>query len=159
MPLFLNTRDPDFEAGFRALLAMKREEAEDVDQAVAAIIADVRARGDAALIDLTAAVEDANGRERLAAVERTLSALETGLSELLAKNTDLTPIVEAIKKIKTSPVVNVAAPVVNVTPPDVSVTAAPVTVEPAQTKGSKWEIRIPSPYNGPDRVMTIERIN
>jgi histidinol dehydrogenase len=33
---------------------MKREEAPDVDAAVAAIIADVRARGDAAVIDLTA---------------------------------------------------------------------------------------------------------
>ena len=54
MPLFLNTRDAGFEDSFRALLAMKREEAEDVDQAVAAIIADVRARGDAALVDLTA---------------------------------------------------------------------------------------------------------
>ena len=54
MPLFLNSRDAGFEDSFRALLAMKREEAEDVDQAVAAIIADVRARGDAALVDLTA---------------------------------------------------------------------------------------------------------
>ena len=53
MPLFLSTTDPDFEAGFTALLGMKREEAEDVDQAVATIIADVRNRGDAALIDLT----------------------------------------------------------------------------------------------------------
>jgi histidinol dehydrogenase len=35
-------------------LGLKREEAEDVDQAVAAIIADVRARGDAAVIELTA---------------------------------------------------------------------------------------------------------
>jgi histidinol dehydrogenase len=34
-------------------LGQKREEAEDVDAAVAAIIADVRARGDAALLDLT----------------------------------------------------------------------------------------------------------
>lgn len=54
MPLFLNSRDAGFEDSFRALLAMKREEAEDVDQAVAAIIADVRARGDAALVELTA---------------------------------------------------------------------------------------------------------
>lgn len=53
MPMFLNISDADFEAGFAALLGMKREEAEDVDQAVAAIIADVRARGDAAVIDLT----------------------------------------------------------------------------------------------------------
>ena len=54
MPMFLSHDDPGFEAQFAALLGMKREEAEDVDQAVAAIIADVRARGDAALIDLTA---------------------------------------------------------------------------------------------------------
>ncbi|QYZ70057.1 histidinol dehydrogenase [Neotabrizicola shimadae] len=54
MPMHLNTRDAHFEAEFRALLGMKREEAEDVDQAVAAIIADVRSRGDAALVDLTA---------------------------------------------------------------------------------------------------------
>ncbi len=54
MTFFLSTAASDFEAAFAALLGMKREEAEDVDQAVAAIIADVRARGDAALIELTA---------------------------------------------------------------------------------------------------------
>lgn len=54
MPVFLDTADPGFEAAFAALLGQKREEAEDVDQAVAAIIADVRTRGDRAVIDLTA---------------------------------------------------------------------------------------------------------
>ena len=54
MPMFLSVTDADFDARFQALLSMKREEAEDVDQAVAAIIADVRARGDAAVCDLTA---------------------------------------------------------------------------------------------------------
>lgn len=53
MPMFLNIADADFEARFAALLGMKREEAEDVDQAAASIIADVRARGDQAVIDLT----------------------------------------------------------------------------------------------------------
>jgi histidinol dehydrogenase len=53
MPLVLNSRDADFEAAFAALLAMKREDSPDVDADVAAIIADVRARGDAALIKLT----------------------------------------------------------------------------------------------------------
>jgi histidinol dehydrogenase len=53
MPVFLTTTDPDFEASFQTLLGQKREEAEDVDQAVAAIIADVRRRGDEAVIDLT----------------------------------------------------------------------------------------------------------
>jgi histidinol dehydrogenase len=53
MPTFLSSTDADFEARFSALLGMKREEAEDVDQTVAGIIADVRTRGDAAVIDLT----------------------------------------------------------------------------------------------------------
>ncbi|MDA9865394.1 histidinol dehydrogenase [bacterium] len=53
MPHFLNTVDPDFELQFRALLSMKREDAPDVNATVANIIADVRARGDAALIDYT----------------------------------------------------------------------------------------------------------
>jgi histidinol dehydrogenase len=53
MPVFLDTSDSDFEARFSALLEMKREDAPEVDEAVAAIIADVRARGDAAVIDLT----------------------------------------------------------------------------------------------------------
>ena len=54
MPLFLSTTDPDFEAAFLALLAAKREDQGDVDAVVAAIIADVRARGDAAVFELTA---------------------------------------------------------------------------------------------------------
>ena len=54
MPVFLSSEDADFDAGFAILLGQKREEAEDVDQAVAGIIADVRARGDAAVIELTA---------------------------------------------------------------------------------------------------------
>ena len=53
MVQWLRTRDPDFEAGFTALLATKREQSEDIGQAVAAILRDVRNRGDAALIDLT----------------------------------------------------------------------------------------------------------
>ena len=53
MPKRLSTRDPGFEAAFSALLAEKREVSDDVDLAVAAIIADVRARGDAALVELS----------------------------------------------------------------------------------------------------------
>lgn len=53
MPVFLNTDDADFEAAFQKLLTAKREDSPDVDDTVAAIISDVRARGDAAVIDLT----------------------------------------------------------------------------------------------------------
>lgn len=53
MPVFLSTSQADFEARFTALLAAKREDSPDVDDTVAAIIADVRARGDAAVLELT----------------------------------------------------------------------------------------------------------
>ncbi|WP_417259616.1 histidinol dehydrogenase [Celeribacter sp.] len=53
MPHFLNSADTDFEDRFTALLAMKREDSPDVDDVVAGIIADVRARGDAAVLELT----------------------------------------------------------------------------------------------------------
>ena len=54
MPHFLSTTDTDFEARFTALLGAKREDSPDVDDVVAGIIADVRSRGDAALLELTA---------------------------------------------------------------------------------------------------------
>jgi histidinol dehydrogenase len=53
MPQFLNLNDAGFDRRFKALLGMKREDAPDVDLAVAKIIADVRTRGDSAVIDLT----------------------------------------------------------------------------------------------------------
>jgi histidinol dehydrogenase len=53
MPQFLSTSDTDFETRFTALLGAKREDSPDVDHTVAKIIADVRARGDAAVIELT----------------------------------------------------------------------------------------------------------
>ena len=51
MATFLDAGAADFEPKFADLLAAKREAAADVDQAAADIIADVRARGDAALKD------------------------------------------------------------------------------------------------------------
>jgi len=54
MPVFLDTSDADFETAFAELLNAKREDSPDVDAAVAAIIADVRTRGDAAVLELTA---------------------------------------------------------------------------------------------------------
>ena len=49
----LATTDVNFAAAFDALLSEARETTESVDKPVAAIIADVRARGDAALIDFS----------------------------------------------------------------------------------------------------------
>src|ERR1043165_346045 len=53
MPIRLDARSAGFAGTFRAFLDAKREAAADVEQAVRAIIADVAARGDAALFELT----------------------------------------------------------------------------------------------------------
>jgi histidinol dehydrogenase len=53
MPIRLDTRAADFAQRFRVFLDAKREVSEDVEQAARAIIADVIARGDRALVDLT----------------------------------------------------------------------------------------------------------
>jgi histidinol dehydrogenase len=53
MPLRLDSRAPDFAELFRAFLATKREASADVEATVRAIIAEVAAGGDAALIALT----------------------------------------------------------------------------------------------------------
>jgi histidinol dehydrogenase len=53
MPIRLDSQAPDFETQFVALLGGKRESSQEVGNIVADIIADVRKRGDAALVELT----------------------------------------------------------------------------------------------------------
>ncbi|MCP5072905.1 MAG: histidinol dehydrogenase [Rhodobacteraceae bacterium] len=53
MPIFLNSDSAEFESQFQTFLNRKCESDTDVDQVVADIIADVQARGDAAVLDLT----------------------------------------------------------------------------------------------------------
>ena len=53
MPLRLDSKDGDFDARFAAFADKRRAVAGDVDEVVAGIIAQVRARGDAALIEYT----------------------------------------------------------------------------------------------------------
>ncbi len=51
----LDARAADFESAFTELLNARRESEEDVAVSVRAIVADVRARGDAALVDYASA--------------------------------------------------------------------------------------------------------
>ena len=53
MPLRLDSQSTDFAERFGAFLGVKREAAQDVEQTVRGIIAEVRARGDAALAEFT----------------------------------------------------------------------------------------------------------
>src|SRR4051794_17629991 len=53
MPVRLSTRSADFTGRFEAFLAMKREVAADIETAARAIVDDVAARGDSALLEAT----------------------------------------------------------------------------------------------------------
>jgi len=72
MAAFLKSSESGFETSFRSLLGAKREDAPDVDAAVAGIIADVRDRGDAALVELTNRFD----RVEIAASDLRVSAAE-----------------------------------------------------------------------------------
>lgn len=77
----LKTGSAGFESAFATLLARKREAAGDVDAEVAAIIAAVRAKGDAALVTYTRKfdrldLEPGNFRVRREEVEAALSAVD-----------------------------------------------------------------------------------
>ena len=82
----LDARAPDFAAQFSLLISAKRETEEDVAQAVRAIIADVRYRGDAALIELT---------ERFDKVSLTLETLRLSADEIEAARAQTTPAQQA----------------------------------------------------------------
>jgi len=53
-PVRLSTQEPDFEARFQARLHWSAEQDEAIEQRVKAIVADVRMRGDAAVLEYTA---------------------------------------------------------------------------------------------------------
>mgnify|MGYP003667555009 CR=1 FL=1 len=76
MPLRLSAADPGFATAFDALVDGRRDVEQDVDRTVADIIADVRMRGDAAVLDYTARFD------RL--TEKALSALRVEASEIEA---------------------------------------------------------------------------
>jgi len=79
MPQFLDATAPDFDAAFAALLSAKREDNVDVDDVVAGIIADVRNRGDQAVIELTARFD------RLELTPETLRFSQDEIEALLAQ--------------------------------------------------------------------------
>ncbi len=73
----LNAADTTFAADFEALLFAKREEEEDVAQVVRGIIADIRKRGDTALVELT------NRFDRAGVTAQTLKLTAAEIDEAL----------------------------------------------------------------------------
>ena len=105
MAIRLDARDADFEAAFAALLSGKREASVDVTDVVTKIIADIRARGDAALIEYTRRFDRLDGltAENLAipgaeldralglCEAKTLNALKLAAARIRAYHTRQTP--------------------------------------------------------------------
>ena len=88
MPLRLDSRDPGFAAAFTALVEGRREADEDVSRDVSAIIAAVRARGDAAVADYTKRFDrhdpDVSGwRIERGSCDKALADLDRALREAL----------------------------------------------------------------------------
>jgi histidinol dehydrogenase len=88
MPLRLDSRDPGFADAFTALVEGRRETDEDVSRDVTAIIAAVRATGDAALADYTRRFDrhdlDASGWQiERGECDRALAGLDPALREAL----------------------------------------------------------------------------
>src|SRR5580693_6861324 len=79
----LDAAQPDFQAQLNAVLAFEAGEDEAIDQAAARILADVKARGDAAVLEYT------NRFDRLSA--GSVSALEIGQQELQDALAQLSP--------------------------------------------------------------------
>lgn len=83
MPLRLAAWDVGFEAAFAQFLAAKREVSEDVGRATAAIVDDVRMRGDAAVLEYT---------QKFDALELTAGAMRVGKSEIEAARAQCDPV-------------------------------------------------------------------
>jgi histidinol dehydrogenase len=79
----LSTADPGFEADFQRVLHWSAETDAAIETRVAAIIDDVRARGDAALLELTARLDGLRAAD--------MAALEIGADELAAALERITP--------------------------------------------------------------------
>jgi histidinol dehydrogenase len=83
----LDTRDAGFAARLSELLAFEASEDASIEQAVQAIVADVRARGDAAVLEYTERF-DRNGAGSLAALEIPRSEWQAALDALPAAQRD-----------------------------------------------------------------------
>ncbi|MGV8856778.1 MAG: histidinol dehydrogenase [Devosia sp.] len=85
MPIRLDSADPDFEQRFVHLLEGKRESSQDVNDAVAAIIADVRQRGDIAVVDLTNRFDHSGvARDTLRIPAEEIASAAAGVSSAIA---------------------------------------------------------------------------
>jgi histidinol dehydrogenase len=79
--LFLDIRDKDFDRRFEAILSRGEETGREVEQVVLGIIADVRQRGDAAVLELTRRFDRLEAAD-LAALEVTADEMDAAFNQV-----------------------------------------------------------------------------
>ena len=123
MPLRLDSAQADFEQLFSDLLGAKRESSKDVNDIVATIIADVRARGDVAVAELT---------NRFDRTSLTPDSLAFGADEIAAAAAAVEPTVHAAAAMEAA-TMPVEAMAVAVTVTEAQVDVRPVAVAVVRT--------------------------
>lgn len=88
-----------------------------------------------------------------------IAATLADMAAALESRKPLDDLIAAVKALRIQPAVNVKNEItVSPTPIQNIVQPAEIHFMPApESRGATWEIRIPSHFNGPDRVMTIKR--
>jgi len=79
--LFLDIRDKDFDRSFEAILSRGEETGREVEQVVLGIIADVRQRGDAAVLELTRRFDRLEAAD-MSALEVTADDMDTAFNQV-----------------------------------------------------------------------------
>lgn len=107
----------------------------------------------------------------LADISEAFATRQTSADEMASSLADIATTIEgykvlplgeliaAVKALRITPAVNVTNQIA-VPPSVVNITVPPADIRfmPApESTGATWEVRIPSHFNGPDRVMTIRR--
>jgi histidinol dehydrogenase len=94
--LFLDIRDTDFDARFKTILSRGEEAGREVEQVVLGIIADVRRRGDAAVLELTKRFDRLEALD-LSALEVTADEMDTAFS--MVDEADIDALMLAVERV------------------------------------------------------------
>jgi len=94
--LFLNIHDKDFDRRFEAILSRGEEAGREVEQVVLGIIADVRQRGDAAVLELTRRFDRLEADD-LSLLEVTVDEMDTAFSQV--DEADVSALMLAVERV------------------------------------------------------------
>src|SRR5450756_392416 len=94
--LFLDIRDKDFDVRFEAILSRGEEAGREVEQVVLGIIADVRRRGDAAVLELTRRFDRLEAAD-LTELEVSADEMDTAFNQV--DEADVTALMLAVERV------------------------------------------------------------